>query len=217
MPIIGSRVTDLNHVDVSGAWNKLLKSEPSEREVQDFLERHPRLLPGLLDLHNGLLHDVIVSNMPFGPNFVSDFAFVSRHSMALQFTFVEIQSPTKSVFNKDDSFTQAFNHARQQLADSKVWVEKNIPGLMDMYGPMFQKYNAYDDHKDFMLYLVCGRCHEVERNRRRKERWSSLRTASATKVRVMSYDRLRLTNDEPDDLIVCTYEQREFYAKSSVI
>jgi hypothetical protein len=89
-------------------------------------------------------------------------------------SFVEIEDPHKPVFNKDGSFSQAFNHARQQLADWKLWAEKNINTLMTMFGSMFETYNADNDRKDFRFYLVCGRRPEVESDLKRKERWSGI-------------------------------------------
>jgi hypothetical protein len=198
-------------------WKNVLRSATREQEAQDFLERYPELLPGLLDLHNGPLHRIVVSKFPFGADYKCDFAFVTRHSMALQFTFIEIEDPTKPVFNKDGSFNQFFNHARQQIADWKIWADKNINTLVDMFSPMFETYNAWDDHKDFRFYLVCGRRNEVESDRKRKERWSSIQASSENKTFVMSYDRLRLFENVQDRLIVCTYENRGFYAKSELL
>src|SRR5262245_7305643 len=75
-------------------WTGFLENCRSEPEMQAFLEKRPTLLPGLEDLHNGPLHDIVVAKLPLGPDFVTDFAFISRHSMALQFTFVELEDPT---------------------------------------------------------------------------------------------------------------------------
>src|SRR5688500_2828830 len=90
-------------------WKRLLRTNPSERRGQAFLERYPQLLPGLNDLHNGPLHDIIVTKFPLGAEFKTDFAFISRHSMALQFTFIELESPAKRIFNNDGSFSQGFS------------------------------------------------------------------------------------------------------------
>jgi hypothetical protein len=198
-------------------WKALLKNASNEQEIQDFLERHPELLPGLFDLHNGPLHGIIVSKFPFGADYKCDFTFVTRHSAALQFTFVEIEDPCKSVFNKDGSFSQHFNHARQQLADWKIWVEKNINTLMTMFGSMFETYNADNDYKDFRFYLICGRRTEVESDLKRKERWSGIHALDGNKIIVMSYDRLNSFEKVNDRLVVCSYQERCFYAKSSVI
>lgn len=198
-------------------WKNLLNSATREQEIQDFLERHPELLPGLLDLHNGPLHSIIVSKFPFGADYKCDFAFVTRHSMAVQFTFVEIEDPTKPVFNKDGSFSHFFNHARQQIADWKIWADKNTHTLVNMFSPMFETYNARNDYNDFRFYLVYGRRSEVESDKKRQERWSSIQATSESKGVVMSYDRLGLFEKIQDRLIVCTYYDRAFYAKPELI
>ena len=217
-----TRLTE-RHVSAAGSdnvgdrWAALLDRQPSESDVQDFLERHPALLPGLWDLHNGPLHDVVVTKLPLGPDFQTDFAFITRHSMALQFTFVELEAPSKRTFNKDGSFSQEFNHARQQVADWVLWTERNMDVLMDMFAPMFETYDVAEDRRDVRAYLVYGRREEVEADRQRRERWQSIQLSSDRRIAVMTYDRLRPLPGESADLVVCTYEKRGFFAKSSVL
>ena len=183
--------------------------------VQDFLEQHPGLLPGLWDLHNGPLHDVVVTKLPLGSDYQTDFAFITRHSMALQFTLIEIEAPSKRIFNKDGSFSQEFNHSRQQVADWVAWAQRNMNGLLDMFAPMFETYDVAEDQKEVRGYLVYGRREEVEADRLRKERWQSIQVSTDKRVMVMTYDRLHAL--PTDDLMVCTHERRGLYAKSSVI
>jgi hypothetical protein len=198
-------------------WKTVLDNASREQEIQNYLERHPALVPGILDLHNGPLHGIIVSKFPFGADYRCDFAFVTRHSMALQFTFVEIEDPKKLIFNKDGSFSQSFNQARQQIADWNIWAKTNIHTLVDMFSPMFETYNAWNDYKDFRFYLVYGRRNEVETDKKRKDRWSSLHISGDRKTFIMSYDRIYLFTEMIDKLIVCTYKERRFYAKSDVV
>lgn len=198
---------------IEEAWKQLLDIADNEQAVQDFLEIFPEFLPGLFDLHNGPLHGIIISKFPFGADFKCDFAFVTRHSMAIQFTFIEIEDPKKPVFNKDGSFSQGFNHARQQIADWKIWVENNESMLMNMLGSMFEHYNAWNDHKDYRFYLVCGRRSDIESDKKRKERWSSIYATSDRKVIVCSYDRLKRFEKTNEPLTVCTYKGGVFYAK----
>jgi len=198
-------------------WKRVLDRATREQDVHDFLELHPELLPGLYDLHNGPLHGIVVSKFPFGADYKCDFAFLTRHSMALQFTFVEIEDPRLPIFNKDGSFSQSFNHARQQIADWRVWVEKNIDSLMGVFSPMFETYNARDDRKDFRFYLVYGRRREVETDKKRKERWGSIEASDDKKTKVMSYDRLNLIGPVKDRHIVCVYRDRSFCAKPELL
>jgi hypothetical protein len=213
--LIDRRINTPKVHNLSEQWKRFLRDNPPESAVQDFLERHPILLPGLWDYHNGPLHDVVVTKLPLGPDYKTDFAFISRHSMALQFTFVEIEAPTKRIFNQDDSFTQEFNHAKQQVMDWARWSQDHLNDLMDMFAQMFETYNVTDDLKEVRGYLVYGRREEVEVNRRRKERWQGVGLSSDKRMIVMTYDRLEAAEDT--DLIVCTYENRLLYAKGSVI
>lgn len=202
---------------VVAQWKSVLDGATREQDVHVFLELHPELLPGLQDLHNGPLHGIVVSKFPFGADYKCDFAFLTRHSMALQFTFVEIEDPCKPIFNKDGSFSQSFNHARQQISDWRVWAEKNIDNLVHVFSPMFETYNAWNDYKDFRFYLVYGRRREVETDRKREEKWSSIHASNDKKTIVMSYDRLNLLEPVKQQLIVCVYRNRSFYAKPKLL
>ena len=63
------------------------------------MERHPYMLPGLYDNHNGPRRGIVATQFPFGADYQADFAFVTVNSMMLQFTFIEIEDPTKEIFN----------------------------------------------------------------------------------------------------------------------
>jgi len=158
-----------------------------------------------------------VTKLPLGPDYKTDFAFITRNSMALQFTFVEIEAPSKRIFNKNGEFSQEFNHARQQVADWMLWGQRNINTLVDMFASMFETYPVTEDQKVVRSYLVYGRREEVEVNRQYKERWQSVQVSSANRIIVMTYDRLNAVRDKNLDLIVCTYENRQFYAKPNMI
>lgn len=216
--LTGRRVAIRKHNDIADRWLRFLRRKPGESAVQRFLERHPALLPGLTDAHNGPLHDVVITKLPFGPDYKTDFAFVTRHSMALQFTFVELETPSKRIFNKNGTLSQNFRQAQQQVADWVRWSTEHMNALVDMLAPMFATYNVAEDVKDVRAYLVYGRRDEIEGNRRRKERWQSIGLSTDKRIIVMTYDRLRPSFEEENrDLIVCTYENRGLYAKSSAL
>lgn len=89
----------------------------SEQEVHEFFELHPQALPDVGYYHNGPRGNLVVTKMPLGHDFVTDFAFVSENSQMVQFTCVEIEAPTKQLFNRGAAFSRDYLDARQQLSD----------------------------------------------------------------------------------------------------
>lgn len=143
--------------------------------------------------------------------------------MALQFTFVEIENPKLRLFNGDYSFTQEFNHALQQIRDWKLWAEKNIESLLNMYADLFESYNVTNDYKSIKCYLICGRRSDVESPILAKEQWSSLQSASDQGISIMTFDRLTAnvaclpSNDIYSSYAMCSYKERGFFLKSDSI
>ena len=111
-------------------WKSLLDSSPSEREVQEFLELHPCLLPGATDNigpggHHGPSFSAVIRQPPLkglGPTRVPDFMWVRRDTGAIRPICIEIESPRKAWFNRRSSTpTAELTQAIDQLTEWKVW------------------------------------------------------------------------------------------------
>ncbi|MFD8932769.1 MULTISPECIES: Shedu anti-phage system protein SduA domain-containing protein [Streptomyces] len=110
-------------------WNTLLESNPNERQMQEFLEFHPCLLPGATDSigqggHHGASFSAVIRQPPLqglGPKRVPDFMWVRRDTGAIRPICIEIESPGKSWFNKDRTPTASLTQAIDQLTEWKVW------------------------------------------------------------------------------------------------
>ncbi|GAA0405047.1 DUF4263 domain-containing protein [Cocleimonas flava] len=171
-------------------FHKLLDNCQNESEMQKFLEGSLYYLPGLRDLHNGVMEDTIVTKMPLGSDHITDFAFVSRNSMNMQYTLIEIEDPNKNIFTKGDQFSSYFNHALQQIKDWQLWFNKNGTYLDKSFNDIVNyRVDTSDDYKSFKAYLVYGRRSEIN-NRVRKDRWQNLEKSLGEELKVMSYDRL---------------------------
>ncbi len=204
-------------------WEEVLNRAKSEKDMQVFLEQYPELLPGIQDKHNGPRKGIIVSQFQFGSDYKADFAFVTTNSMELQFTFIEIEDPSEIIFNKDDSFSQHFNHALQQVRDWMRWSKSNTSNLLHMYADLFQNYNISNDLKTSRGFLIYGRRSEIESSQRRKERWSSLAAENSREIQIMTYDRLGaffVTHPSDEvirELVTCSYKDRGFVFRPSSI
>ena len=98
---------------------KLLNECKDENEVQDFIEKHSQFIPRKYMENHGISANVVVSKLPIGNKWQTDFAFVSKCSNYWNIVLIEIEDPKKLIFTKDDKFTQSFNYARQQVEEWK--------------------------------------------------------------------------------------------------
>jgi len=207
-------------IDPSVVADKLrlaLRKARDERDMQAFFEDYPQALPELQFYHNGPRGGLVISKLPLGQDFICDFAYASENSQCVQFTCVEIESPTKRLFNKDGSFTSDYCHARQQIADWNTWGQQNLRlvcGAFDRIGDL-----AYP--KTYTVRLECilimGRRSELN-TIKRKQRWSAENALRQASMHVMTYDRLI---DELENgfrvwtqrMLVCHYADRALQVK----
>jgi len=198
-------------------FERVLDSATSEQEIQDFFEQHPQLLPGVGYYHNGPRGELVVSKLPLGHDFVTDFAFVSENSQMVHFTCIELESPTKRLFNRGAVFSRAYLDARQQIADWNLWAQQNLRQAMRMFGRVGRWLPEAYYEISLECVLIVGRRSEIN-TIKRKQRWAAeyaLRQASCT---IMTYDRLidcmrSGFHSWSDKMLVCTYRDRALVAK----
>jgi len=170
-------------------YEKFLRVASTEAQMQYFLETNPILVPGLYDLHNGPVADVVVSKLRLSDEYVTDFAFISENSAVCQITLVEIEAPSMQIFRKSDGlFTSEFSRSAQQLQDWDQWCSQHPVHLKDTFRRIYHR--AMFRHQRVMVrcVLVAGRRTEVTRSARREQRWAGVNRDPS--VVVMTYDRL---------------------------
>ena len=106
---------------------ELLANDPEEPEVQGFLEQHPWLVPGHstpgTPSGHSPLHCALISQPKLlGQGwYVPDFMWIAVHSGAWFPTLIEIEKPSKKIFNRDGTTSANFNRARNQLNQWRSW------------------------------------------------------------------------------------------------
>ena len=93
---------------IKNEWNQLLESEDSkkERKIQQFLEKHPSMLPGAFGIFGSsnlipFPSAVITQPKLQGINLkIPDFLWISSDSASVYLTFIELEVPTKLWFTK---------------------------------------------------------------------------------------------------------------------
>ncbi|WP_330355383.1 Shedu anti-phage system protein SduA domain-containing protein [Streptomyces chartreusis] len=131
-------------------WEEFLGSCKSEREMQEFLERHPCLLPGATNdiaegSHHGATFSAVIrqpSLEGLGPKRLPDFMWVRRGSGVIYPICVEIEDPKKVWFNKGTREMPGvpsadLTQAMDQLVEWKIWFskEENQSIFKKIYAP----------------------------------------------------------------------------------
>lgn len=180
---------EFEHGALRSKYLAYLDTAHNEAQMQYFLEANPILIPGLYDLHNGPVGNVVVSKLQLANEFVTDFAFISSNSAIAQVTLIEIESPVTTLFRDSDSeFTASFNKSFQQVRDWALWAEQHSTFLKDIFRAVYHK-NIFRYQKiATRCILVTGRRAEVQASPKHEKRWASVNHDAAAVV--MTYDRL---------------------------
>jgi hypothetical protein len=151
-------LTDRNVKDLQNAnkllstFENLLDSATREEEVQQFLKSHPEFLYPE--------YEECIPKPSLGGKFQLDFAIAIRHLGGLQWIFIEIERPDKSIFTSgsDFRFHSDFTQAENQLLDWDAEISRQ-PSFYerDFRGLFKPKY-----------HLIYGREKELDEDRRRK-------------------------------------------------
>jgi hypothetical protein len=193
---------------------EIIDNEKDESKVQRFFEKFPRFLVGT----RYLVKTVLISKLPLGSEFKTDFAYVTQDSSGTYLELVELENPSLQIFNdSDDSFTVGYNKALQQVLDWKHWCNKNQTYIADIMSPIFDG-NIPSNFK-FRFHLILGRRKELN-NKKRQDRWSAKQELKAEDFNIYSYDRLhnliKMNQDlnERYPLLKCvSYKNKDFFEK----
>jgi hypothetical protein len=167
MPLSWTQYTD----HVLADWHALLSREPEEPEVQNFLERHPAMIPGGSgDVgpggHHGSDFSAVFSRPTLkgaGRNFQPDFMWVTRSSGLITPILIEIEKPTKRWFQSNGRPTAEFRDAHDQLNDWRAWfsIDENKALFRREFMLEGDRYENRPLEPHFVL--IYGRAAEFER------------------------------------------------------
>ena len=196
-------------------YKELIRREPPENEIQQFLERHPSLVPGHLTpigtsghlpLHCALITQ---PELPGLKSYRPDFMWIATHSGAWFPTLIEIEKPGKKIFTKAGRPTSQFTEARNQLAQWRSWFNNptNARHFTDSYGiPDYMQRRAMHLH----MILIYGRRAEFEEDPTlTKLRDSQL---NGHDEELISFDRLHADASMADAITIRAISPRKYRA-----
>lgn len=99
-----------------------LDSANEERPMQVVLEQHPQILSHLVTGHGG---SYVVPQVSFKA-YVADFLVAGYTSAGIQWTLVELESPTAKLTIGDGQASKQIRRAQQQIVDWREWLMSNL-------------------------------------------------------------------------------------------
>jgi hypothetical protein len=157
------------------AFERLLNEAQCEEEVQSFLKENPILIQP---------HTCCYPKLKLGSEMVTDFVFQNVTTRGFNYTFVEIEKASLTVFNKKGDYHASFNHAWKQLEDWDGWLDKHLDYLCKEQLPQLSR--------PYRLVLIAGRSASL--TEKHKE---DLRSKSRTSnIEFSTYDDVLARFDE---------------------
>ncbi|KQM32518.1 hypothetical protein ASF03_13755 [Rhizobium sp. Leaf68] len=112
-----------------------------EQVVQEFLEANTVLIPTPHRLNHGLHFKSIISKFPITSGLETDYVYLSKSSGSWQITFVELESPDKSIFTGATKTVQPsaeFQQAVSQIEDWRTYLSENKQEILNRLSPLIQ-------------------------------------------------------------------------------
>ncbi|MBS0984514.1 Shedu anti-phage system protein SduA domain-containing protein [Gluconobacter cerinus] len=173
--------------------NEFRESNNRESQVHQFFERNPELI---VTDNRYVSPGTVISKLPVH-NWVSDFAYINPTSGFHYLFLIEIEDPLKNIFNRNDEFSQEFNHALQQVHDWLRSLRFGDEYLSRLYQDAHDQFN---NNPDFRCdspaplvgkgKLIYGFRAEFQDNPIRRERWQQKKEAESQHVDIFTYDGL---------------------------
>lgn len=172
-------------------------SGDDERIFQTFFEKNPSYVPGALELfgqsgHYPYMH-TLISQPPIGNSFkkIPDFLWLANNSLTFSPVFVEIEKPSKVMYNKNGTLNANFSQAIGQIYEWKAILNKAVNQLS-----FFDCFNIPQELRQLtfnpQFLLIYGRRYEYENNELLSGKRAALRQHN---IEIMSFDRLRPIRD----------------------
>ena len=177
-------------------FETLLNSNPSEREILNFINknRYYNLIASLF--HCGFTfghHDAyLFKEFELPATYKADYLLVGKNSHGYHFIFVELENPTGSITNKDGGFGTTIRKGIKQVEDWDKFLEGNFNSLYLIFSKLknsrIELPNEFKTlNKTRLNYVViCGRRADFNDNTYEEKR----RLLRSKNINLLHYDNL---------------------------
>lgn len=177
-------------------YRRILDEKPpagrqKEQVVQDFLEQHTRFIPTPNLLNHQLHFETILSKFALDTDHIPDYCYITRSSGLWRIILVELESPDKPIFNKDEEnpvFSSKFHEAVAQVQSWKSLIEDSKAAVTERFTPLMAPLDHPKNPVEFKYQLIIGRSANKNKNFQRKQAF--LRKSVETQIDIFTYDQL---------------------------
>lgn len=205
----------MNEAEVKEQFQELellLTKCQDERPLQQYLEDHAFMVTGF----GGHVHkDIVISQLPLGTDFKTDFAWLDSNSRCTTIHLIEIESASLQIFNENGEFSQPYNHAVQQLKDWHHWAGRNQQYFANVLEPL----ELFTNHLQVSCHLIAGRRSSLN-NQKKKRRYESLHEELPKWMRVQTWDGFlkniplaRYAGSHSESIKCVTYRDQSYFEK----
>ncbi len=121
-------------------FSKLLETDITERNILNFINKDQNYNLVASIFHSGYLfghHDAyLFKEFELTSTYKADYLLIGKNSHGYHFIFIELESPTGSITNKDGSFGITIRKGIKQVKAWNKWIEGNFHNL----NLIFDKY-----------------------------------------------------------------------------
>ena len=104
------------------SFSNLLKENPDESAMQEFLKAHQKFLAQTMRYGHGRYQ---ISKVRLGSQHIPDFLLAEMSSIGLEWHAVELESPKLKLCRKNGLQTSKLTHAIGQIRDWRTWFRNN--------------------------------------------------------------------------------------------
>jgi hypothetical protein len=179
--------------DLQAEWAGLLASNPAEKGIQEFLERHPSMVPGAfsalgrLSSGHGPFPHALISQPPLKAlgGRTPDFVWLSRDSSFFNPVFIEIEDPAKPWVTRKGVPRAELTQALDQLRRWREWLD--VPSNRQTFLDHFQVPLMFRKRKFQPIFVLIYGRHDT-----RSDEVNKLRASlTAHDQYVIPYDHLK--------------------------
>ena len=173
-------------------YDLLSNKQNNENVFQKFFEENPSFVPGAFEIFGESGHypfmETIISQPDIGTIFQRkpDFVWLAQDSLTFSPVFVEIEKPSKKMFNKNKTTTADFNQALNQIHQWKYILDNptNVQVLKDYFSlPTYIRDKVFKPQ----FLLIYGRREEYQND----NLLTGIRAEHKTdNIDIISFDRL---------------------------